>query len=137
MVNPAGTEQPQMMDDSSAGQGLRPTSLCTSVGWGLGIPMGQKPSLGSMGSMERGSSPSMLVGMPSRVCIRSCTSRYRWITYASSSSSTNLAGMRVSGETFCKGKEVQVSQNSKPLISIFNTQQCRAPHQCISQPLML
>lgn len=39
----------------------------------------------------------------------SWTSRYRWITYASSSSSTNLGGIRVSGETFCKSKEVQIS----------------------------
>ena len=46
-------------------------------------------------------SPSMLVGMPSIVCNRSCTSLYLCITYASSSSSTNFTSALESGVTFC------------------------------------
>lgn len=49
--------------------------------------------------LARWHSPRMLVGIPSSVWSMSCTSRYRWITYASSSSSTNRVGARVSGET--------------------------------------
>lgn len=44
-------------------------------------------------------SPRMLVGIPSSVWSMSCTSRYRCITYASSSLSTNRVGALVSGET--------------------------------------
>lgn len=76
-------------------------------------------------------SPSMLVGMPRRVCIRSWTSRYRWITYASSSSSTNLGGILVSGETFCKSKEVQLS--SVAPVSHRNLHPMKAPTHIVLQ----
>lgn len=47
-------------------------------------------------------SPSILVGIPSKVCNRSWTSRYRCMTYASSSLSTNFTSALESGVTFWK-----------------------------------
>jgi hypothetical protein len=46
--------------------------------------------------------PSILVGMPSTVWIKSCDSLYLCITNASSTSSTNCTGARESGVTRCK-----------------------------------
>lgn len=58
------------------------------------------PHSGSIQGLLAGQhSPRMLVGMPSKVWSMSWISRYRWITYASSSSSTKRVGARVSGET--------------------------------------
>ncbi|MFS7992881.1 hypothetical protein Hanom_Chr12g01087521 [Helianthus anomalus] len=45
-------------------------------------------------------SPNKFVGRSKRVCQKSCTSRARIATYASSSVSMNLTGGRSSGEKF-------------------------------------
>lgn len=64
----------------------------------------QHPAVALPRRWARQHSPRMLVGIPSMVWSMSCTSRYRWMTYASSSSSTKRVGTRVSGETLCQAR---------------------------------
>jgi hypothetical protein len=58
-------------------------------------------------------SPSMLGGIPKRVCVRSWIWRYRSITYTNSGSSRKWTGRRASGENPWASKKTNVKSKKK------------------------